>query len=58
MAKIGFGLIILGMGALILKFFGFELKFEQEMGHSEIWVFIGVALFGVLLFFAGFMTER
>ncbi len=58
MAKIGFALILIGMGSLILKFFGFELKFEAAMGTSEIWIFIGVAFFGALLFFAGFMTER
>jgi hypothetical protein len=58
MAKFGMVLIVFGLGSLILKFLGFPLKFEDFMGSSQIWVLIGLSIFGALLFFAGFMTER
>jgi hypothetical protein len=37
---------------------GYNLKFEDFMGASQPWIMLGAAAVGVVLVFAGFMTER
>jgi hypothetical protein len=58
MVKIGLLLIILGIGSLVLKFLGFDLKFENFMGSAQPWILLTGAAVGAMLLFAGFMTER
>ena len=58
MSRAGIFLVVLGLGFLILKFFGFDLKFLNFMGDAQIWILLGMSALGALLLFAGFMTER
>jgi hypothetical protein len=55
MVKLGLFLIVLGVGSLLLQFFGFDLKFEDFLGTFKVWAGSISAAVGTLLLLAGFL---